>query len=140
MAYERRQIAYAAEEFQTFSSCQSAKPTCWHYAGTFLEKAPYCTPNTIGRRVADATIPVSAYYDLATMAAEKMASREQDITFSYRWLIINRVLRSAWAHYETARPGTLRLSPILIDCELRSDYREMAPMIFDYPALGLTTS
>ncbi|MGA2124938.1 MAG: hypothetical protein ABSG76_02185 [Xanthobacteraceae bacterium] len=42
--------------------------------------------------------------------------------------------RSAWAHYETGRRGTLRLRPNpdrLAD--LRKDYKEMAPMIFDDP-------
>jgi hypothetical protein len=42
--------------------------------------------------------------------------------------------RAAWAHYETAKPGTLRLIPNpdrLAD--LRIDYKAMAPMMFDDP-------
>ena len=45
--------------------------------------------------------------------------------------------RSAWAQYETARRGTLRLIPEPDRLgDLRKDYRKMAPMIFDDPAPG----
>jgi hypothetical protein len=40
--------------------------------------------------------------------------------------------RSGWASYETARPGTLRLMPSNERLkDFRSDYRAMAPMMFD---------
>lgn len=40
--------------------------------------------------------------------------------------------RSAWSSYGTARPGTLRLMPNEARIkDLRVDYREMAPMMFD---------
>jgi hypothetical protein len=40
--------------------------------------------------------------------------------------------RSGWASYETARPGTLRLMPDEARLkDLRTDYRAMAPMMFD---------
>ena len=40
--------------------------------------------------------------------------------------------RSAWASYETARPGTLRLLPSEARIkDMRADYRAMAPMMFD---------
>jgi hypothetical protein len=39
------------------------------------------------------------------------------------------------AHYETARPGTLRLCPNPDRLpDLRADYRNMQPMMFDDPA------
>ena len=42
--------------------------------------------------------------------------------------------RSAWASYDTARTGTLRLSPHPDRVpDLRTDYRKMAPMMFDDP-------
>jgi hypothetical protein len=42
--------------------------------------------------------------------------------------------RSAWASYDTARAGTLRLSPHPDRiADLRADYRKMAPMMFDNP-------
>ena len=41
---------------------------------------------------------------------------------------------SAWASYATACVGTLRLSPRPERiADLRADYRDMAPMIFDVP-------
>lgn len=40
--------------------------------------------------------------------------------------------RSSWASYDTARPGTLRLMPAENRItDLRADYRDMAPMMFD---------
>jgi hypothetical protein len=40
----------------------------------------------------------------------------------------------AWAHYDTARPGTLRLTPNeRILGELRRDYLVMRPMFFGEP-------
>jgi hypothetical protein len=40
--------------------------------------------------------------------------------------------RSGWASYDTARPATLRLMPAEARVkDLRADYRDMAPMMFD---------
>lgn len=40
--------------------------------------------------------------------------------------------RSGWASYDTAKPGSLRLMPDEARVkDLRADYREMAPMMFD---------
>lgn len=40
--------------------------------------------------------------------------------------------RSSWSNYGTAQPGTLRLMPNAARIkDLRTDYREMAPMMFD---------
>ena len=42
--------------------------------------------------------------------------------------------KTAWAHYDTARPGTLRLTPNdQIVGELRQDYLGMRPMFFRTP-------
>ena len=42
--------------------------------------------------------------------------------------------KMAWAHYDTARPGTLRLTPSdQIVGELRQDYLDMRPMFFRTP-------
>jgi hypothetical protein len=42
--------------------------------------------------------------------------------------------RSAWASYDTARVGTLQLSPHPDRvADLRADYRKMAPIVFDDP-------
>ena len=40
--------------------------------------------------------------------------------------------RSGWASYDTAKPGTLRLTPDKARTkDLLADYRAMAPMMFD---------
>ena len=40
--------------------------------------------------------------------------------------------RSGWASYDTARPGTLQMMPSEArQNDLRADYRDMAPMMFD---------
>jgi len=42
------------------------------------------------------------------------------------------LFRSGWASYDTARPGTLQLMPSEARLsDLRADYRDMAPMMFD---------
>ena len=48
-----------------------------------------------------------------------------------------RFFRTTWAQYETARSGTLRLTPsnARID-ELRADYPAMSPMMFDEPPIA----
>ena len=45
--------------------------------------------------------------------------------------------RSGWARYDEATPGSLHLSPAAarID-DLRKDYRDMAPMMFDDPPMS----
>lgn len=76
------------------------------------------------------------YYDLSVLAArEDGQAAMRDINLLAQVADHKSVFfRSEWAHYETARPGTLRLTPNpdrLAD--LRRDYKEMAPMIFDDP-------
>ena len=46
----------------------------------------------------------------------------------------DRFFPSGWAHYETAKPGTLRLAPPEFRiAELERDYREMQPMFLKEP-------
>lgn len=74
------------------------------------------------------------YYDLAMLLDTedgKLASGDFDL--------LKRVakhksvfFRSSWASYDTARPGSLRMMPAAERLrDLRSDYRDMAPMMFD---------
>lgn len=40
--------------------------------------------------------------------------------------------RTGWASYDTARPGTLQILPSAMRLrDVRADYRNMAPMMFD---------
>jgi hypothetical protein len=105
---------------------------------TFWEKATIL--HAEHHRPADLSTPLYLsrhYYDLAMLAdGEDDKAAMQDINLLIQ--VANHkslYFRSAWAHYETARRGTLRLSPNpdrLAD--LRKDYKEMESMIFDDPA------
>ena len=72
-------------------------------------------------------------YDIARMAAGHVAERALE-----RPDLLDRVarhkatfFRSGWAHYEAARPGTLRLVPNpRLEAALRADYDAMKPMLF----------
>lgn len=73
-------------------------------------------------------------YDLALLADTEAGQRAlKDIE------MLEKVTRhketffySAWSHYETAKPGTLRLVPPDARlAEFAGDYAKMAPMIFD---------
>jgi|SRR6202521_1467476 len=138
---ERREIQpYAAEEFPHFFESPICAVDVLALRRTFWEKATILhaehhrppdlpTPRYLSRH----------YYDLAMLADEEAGQAAvQDVNLLIQ--VANHkslFFRSAWAHYETARPGTLRFSPNpdrLAD--LRSDYTEMAPMIFDDPAPG----
>lgn len=136
---EKREIRpYAAEEFRNFFQ----EPTCvvdvLALRRTFWEKATALHAEH-HRAAGSPTPPYFSrhYYDLATLAndeAGKAAIKDIDLltTVADHKSVF---FRSAWAHYESARPGTLRLTPNpdrLAD--LRADYRKMAPMMFDNPA------
>ncbi len=73
------------------------------------------------------------YYDLCRLASSPV----RDSALSDFRLLADvvafkqRFYPSKWAHYDTARPGTLRLIPTGARvAELRRDYREMTVMIF----------
>jgi len=136
---EQREIQpYAAEEFPDFFESPTCAVDVLALRRTFWEKATILHAER--HRPADQPTPPYLsrhYYDLAMLAdAEdgKAAMQNTDLLIQ----VANHkslFFRSAWAHYETARLGTLRLSPHpdrLAD--LRKDYKEMAPMIFDDPA------
>jgi hypothetical protein len=136
---ERRDIQpYAAEEFPDFFEVPSCAVNVLALRRTFWEKATIL--HAEHHRPADQPTPrylSRHYYDLAMLADEECgqdAAKDIDLLIQ----VANHkslYFRSAWAHYETARRSTLRLSPNphrLAD--LRKDFKEMAPMIFDDPA------
>jgi hypothetical protein len=136
---EQREIRpYAAEEFPHFFESPTCTVDVLALRRTFWEKAAIL--HAEHHRPAETATPrylSRHYYDLAMLADRedgKAATQDADLLIQ----VANHkslYFRSAWAKYETARRGTLRLSPHpdrLAD--LRKDYREMAPMIFDDPA------
>jgi hypothetical protein len=136
---ERREIQpYAAEEFPDFFELPICAVNVLALRRTFWEKATLL--HAEHHRPTDLSTPrylSRHYYDLATLAGgEGGKAAMQDVNLLIQVADHKSVFfRSAWAHYETARPGTLRLTPNPDrQANLRGDYREMAPMMFDDPA------
>ena len=76
------------------------------------------------------------FYDIACMYETAVGkSAIQDIKLLLKVVEHKKVFfASAWAHYDEARPGTLRLiPPDSRMVELRRDYQSMQEMIFDEP-------
>jgi hypothetical protein len=74
------------------------------------------------------------YYDIAMLlATEEGRAASSDFELLQRVARHKSIFfRSGWASYESARPGTLQLMPAEARLEdLRTDYRDMAPMMFD---------
>ena len=74
------------------------------------------------------------YYDVAMLLDTdegKAASKDFDLLARVA-KHKNIFFRAAWASYDTAKPGSLKLVPSDARLkDLRADYRKMAPMMFD---------
>jgi Nucleotidyl transferase AbiEii toxin, Type IV TA system len=134
---EQRAIQpYAAEEYPEFFEAPSVSVDVLALRRTFWEKAtalhaeyhrPGSTPKYFSRH----------YYDLAMMADHRDGKAAIKDLGLLRAVAEHKSVffRSAWAHYDTACPGTLRLRPNPDSIpDLRGDYRDMQPMMFDDPA------
>jgi hypothetical protein len=136
---EQREIqSYAAEQFPDFFELPSCDVNVLALRRTFWEKATLL--HAEHHRPSDSPTPryrSRHYYDLATLADGEGGQAAMDDIDLLQQVADHKAVffRSGWARYELARPGTLRLIPNpdrLAD--LRNDYREMAPMMFDDPA------
>jgi hypothetical protein len=126
---------YAAEDYPGFFNEPGVAVTVLALAPTFWEKATAL--HAEAHRPAGSATPLNFsrhYYDLAMIletAEGQAAARDFDLLAT----VANHkatFFRSAWASYDTARPGTLRLLPSDARVEdLRADYRAMRPMMFD---------
>lgn len=135
---ERKVRPYAAEDFPGFFEEPDCQVTVLTARRTFWEKATAL--HAEAHRPAEKPTPPSFsrhYYDLA-MLLDTEDGRAAAVDFD----LLGHVARhktvyfaSGWASYDTAKPGTLRLLPpaTRLD-ELRTDYRKMAPMMFDAKA------
>ena len=77
------------------------------------------------------------YYDVAMLADHKDCPAAIKNVELLQAVVKHKSVffRSGWAHYDTARPGTLRLCPNPARMsDLRVDYKKMQPMMFDDPA------
>ena len=125
---------YAAEAFPdlfTIRSCQvrtlAAERTFWEKA-TLLHAECHRPPD----KPANERLS-RHYYDLYRLARQPIADRAlEQIGLLERVITHKRFFFArAWAHYETARPGTFRLLPAADRLDaLRRDYLDMQAMIF----------
>lgn len=134
-AEEKTIRPYAAEDYPDFFEDPDCTVTVLSARRTFWEKATALhaeahrpeespTPQYLSRH----------YYDIAmlldTEDGEAAASDFELLEQVARHKAV--FFRSGWASYDTARPGTLRLVPSDARLkDLRADYRDMAPMMFD---------
>ena len=128
-------LPYVAEDFPSFFEDPDTTVTVLSARRTFWEKVTALhaeahrpegspTPQYFSRH----------FYDIAMLLETddgKAAAQDFDLLAQVaRHKSI--FFRSAWASYDTAKPGSLRLAPSDERIkDLRADYRAMAPMMFD---------
>lgn len=126
---------YAADDYPAFFEEPDTSVTVLSARRTFWEKATAL--HAEAHRPAESPTPQyfsRHYYDLA-MLLDTHEGQAAAADFDLLAQVAKHkatFFRSGWASYDTARPGTLRLMPAderLKD--LRTDYRDMAPMMFD---------
>ncbi|MDD2870146.1 nucleotidyl transferase AbiEii/AbiGii toxin family protein [Neomegalonema sp.] len=126
---------YAAEEYPDFFEDPDCVVTVLSARRTFWEKATAL--HAEAHRPAESPTPQyfsRHYYDLAMLfASEEGKAAAADLELLAQVAKHKGVFfRSGWASYETARPGSLRLTPSEARIrDLRADYKAMAAMIFD---------
>lgn len=133
---EQRSIhPYAADEFPDFFESPACTVTVLSARRTFWEKATALHAEY--HRPTDNATPQyfsRHYYDVA-MLLETDDGQAAATDFELLEQVVKHkavFFRSGWANYDTARPGTLKLVPsVARQKDLRADYRDMAPMMFD---------
>lgn len=127
---------YAAEDFPDFFEDPDTAVTVLSARRTFWEKATALHAEA-NRPAASATPQYFSrhYYDLAMLLGSdegKAAAADLELLATVAKHKAT-FFRSGWANYDAARPGTLRLMPNEVRIkDLKADYREMAPMMFDH--------
>jgi hypothetical protein len=127
----------AAEAFPALFSEPSCSVVALDAERTFWEKATLL--HAEHHRPADKPLPVGMsrhYYDLYCLARNAAGQRAlADLDLLARVRVFKQTyFRSAWAHYETAVPGSLLLTPHPERrMEIERDYRAMADMFMATP-------
>ncbi|ABD88594.1 nucleotidyl transferase AbiEii/AbiGii toxin family protein [Rhodopseudomonas palustris] len=126
---------YAAEDFPDFFEAPDINVVVLSALRTFWEKATAL--HAEAHRPSETPTPQyfsRHYYDLAMLLGTdegKAAATDFDLLAQVAKHKAT-FFRSGWASYETAKPGSLRLMPDEARIkDLRADYRQMAPMMFD---------
>ncbi|MBI4611075.1 MAG: nucleotidyl transferase AbiEii/AbiGii toxin family protein [Candidatus Rokubacteria bacterium] len=134
---QRRIKPYAAEEFPEIFEAPACEVTVLVAERTFWEKATLLHAENHRPPDKPTNERLSRhYYDLALLADTEYGRRALT-----RLDLLGRVVKhkrvyfsAAWAKYEEAQPGSLRLVPREERLSgLDADYAKMAPMIFDHP-------
>ncbi len=126
---------YAADDYPDFFENPDCTVTVLSARRTFWEKATAL--HAEAHRPKDSPTPQyfsRHYYDIAMLLdSEDGKAGATDFKLLEQVAKHKAVFfRSGWASYDTARPGTLRLMPDDARIkDLRADYRDMAPMMFD---------
>lgn len=133
--YEQKEVgSYAAEAFPRVFARRICTVNVIKAERTFWEKATILHQEA--HRAADKPQPSRYsrhYYDLARMAESpvKDAALADMTMLAAVAEFKQRFYPCAWAHYELAKPGTLRLVPEgTVLAAVRADYRAMASMMF----------
>jgi len=133
--------SYVAQQFPAAFKSPSFLVKALAAERTFWEKATLL--HAENHRPADKTMPLRLsrhYYDLAQLIKSGVGQKAaSDIELLQRVVEHKKVFfRSGWAHYETAQPGSLRLSPSTDRLKaLDADYDKMQEMFFgDRPTFG----
>jgi hypothetical protein len=135
---EQREIqSYAAEQFPDVFELPTCSVDVLALKRTFWEKATLLhmehhrpggmpTPQYLSRHYSDLASLADTTEAQAALADVDLLTQVADHKAVF--------FRAAWAQYDTARPGTLRLSPQAARlAALRRDYEAMKPMMFDDP-------
>jgi hypothetical protein len=126
---------YAADDFPGFFEEPDCTVTVLSARRTFWEKATAL--HAEAHRPKDSPTPQyfsRHYYDIAMLLdTEDGKAAAADFELLAQVAKHKEVFfRSGWASYDTARPGMLQLMPSEPrQKDLRADYRDMAPMMFD---------
>jgi hypothetical protein len=126
---------YAADDYPSFFEAPNCTVTVLSARRTFWEKATAL--HAEAHRPAESPTPQyfsRHYYDVAMLLdTEEGKAAATDFELLAQVAKHKTVFfRSGWASYDTARPGALRLVPAEARVkDLRADYRDMAPMMFD---------
>ena len=128
--------SYAAEVFPTEFEDPACELMTLAAERTFWEKATALHAWHHGDNPEKAHRASRHYYDVCMLARSKVKSRALAAPELLADVADHKVLlfRSAWAKYEEAKPGTLRLVPQpTFRAALATDYRDMREMFFDEP-------
>ncbi len=131
---------YAAEDFPDFFEEPETVVTVLSAGRTFWEKVTALHAEA-HRPEASATPQYFSrhYYDVAKLT-ETNEGQAAATDFTLLAQVVRHkstYFRSGWASYDTAQPGTLRLTPVEHRLkDLRSDYRDMQSMMFDEKPLS----